>query len=280
MEKQKVRVGFIILILSFLFMSVGYSVLQESFSINGTVNLKSGDTPGEEEEIAYELEVSLSKWQAGRYEYQYNPFTLTYQGTENTTSWNIVFDIPDDATISSCWNVQCVLKDGYLTIHSNSNNSILTPNQTLTNFGFQFSTTMDNYELNTKKVNFYTPTRPNPLEITITDGLNVTHTKGNGWNDGGMYVSQFTLTISNDSEIDLTSWQIEIDKPSIESSIVNFWGCEFVETDDKFIIFGNSETRTIASGSSRNMGLQIKLPTVDSDLEILTFFGKGIVIES
>lgn len=260
-------------------MSIGYSIVEESFSINGTATLNN-NTGGEEEEIAYELDVSLSKWQAGRYEYQYNPFTLTYQGVESTTSWNIVFDVPDDSTLSSCWNVQCVLKDGYLTLHSTSENSFLNPNQTLTNFGFQISTTMENYELNTKKVNFYTATRPNPLEVTFTEGIEVTLTKGNGWNEGNMSVSQFTVTLANNTGVDLTSWQIELVRPTLESTMINQWGCDFVETDDKFIIMGSKDTRRVENGKSVNMGLQIKFPTQNDSLEILRVLGKGIVIES
>ena len=106
-------------------MSIGYSILEESFSISATAGIKVNN---EEEEIPYEMDVSVSKWPSGGYNYQFNPFTLTYQGVESTTSWNIVFDVPDDSTLSSCWNVQCVLKDGYLTLHSTSENSFLNPN--------------------------------------------------------------------------------------------------------------------------------------------------------
>lgn len=278
MTKNKVHLSFIILILIFMTMSVGYSLLKESFSINGSASLKKEQTGGGD--FAYELDVSLSKWSTGNYEYQYNPFTLKYLGDVDTTSWNIVFDVPDDATLSSCWNVICVLKDGYLTLHSNTTNSILKPSQTLTNFGFQMNTSMENYQLNTQKVNFYTETYPNPLEVELTEGITVTKTKGNGWGDGDMFVSQFSLTINNDSGVDLNSWQIEIAKPTNETTISNVWGCEYIEKDDRFILVGSTNSKTIINGGSQNMGLQVKLPTQEDDLEILRVFGRGIVIES
>ena len=278
MSKKKIRISFIILIISFLFMSIGYSIVEESFSIDGTVNLKKDGE--EEEEIAYELTVSLSKWQAGMYEYQYNPFNLTYQGTENTTSWNIVIDVPDDATLSACWNMNCVLENGILTLHSTSENNVIAPGAALTNFGFQMATSMDNYELNIKKVNFYTPARPNPYEREITEGINVTQTGGSGWNDGGMYVKQFNFTVSNDSGVDLNFWQLEIEKESVGSTMVNLWGCNYVETDEKFIITGLTNETGIKDGASRNFGLQVKVSNQDVLLTIIKVFGKGIVLES
>ena len=259
-------------------MSIGYSVLEESFSITATAGIKGKNN--DDVEFPYEMNVSVSKWESGGYNYQFNPFTLTYQGNENVTSWNMVFDIPDDSEIVNCWNMTCVFKNGYLTIHSTSNNSNITPNQTVTNFGFQIVSSMENYELNTVKVNFYTPSHPNPLEQTITEGINVTVTKGSGWNEGGMFVSQFNFKITNTTAIDLTSWQLEILKPTLDSTMSNNWGCEYVEKDNSFIIVGNRDTNLIKSGESIDFGLQIKLPSQNYDLEVLNIFGKGIIIEN
>lgn len=275
MNIKKIKLLFLCFSLTLLLMSVGYSLFEESFAITGEVTLGSS----EEEEIEYELDVQLSKWQSGKYEYQYNPFTLTYTGDEVTSSWHMAIDVPDDATISSCWNLTCKLNDGILNLYSNENNSVIEPNATITSFGFQMATSMENYELNVKKVNFYTATKPNPFEVTVTDGLSVTNTLSSSWTEGGYYVKQYNFTLSNNSGVNLSRWQVEIERPE-GSTLGNTWGISYVEKDDRFIITGNADTAKLNDGSQATFGIEFDLPTNDEfEINVLSVFGKGIVID-
>jgi len=117
MNVKKIKMLFLCFGLTLLLMSVGYSLFEESFSISSEVTLGS---TGDDGKIEYELEVQLSKWQAGKYEYQYNPFTMTYIGEEVTKSWHMIIDVPDDATLSACWNVTCKLENGILNLNPTS----------------------------------------------------------------------------------------------------------------------------------------------------------------
>lgn len=275
MNIKKIKLLFLCFSLTLFLMSVGYSLFEESFAITAEVTLGSS----EEEVIEYDLDVQLSKWQSGKYEYQYNPFSLTYKGDEVTNSWHMAIDVPNDATISSCWNLTCKLENGILNLYSSENNSVIDPNETITSFGFQMSTTMENYELNVKKVNFYTATKPNPFEVTVTDGLSVTNTLSSSWPEGGYYVKQYNFTLSNNSGVNLSRWQIEIERPE-GSTLGNTWGISYVEKDDRFIITGNADTSKLNDGSQATFGIEFDLPTNDEfAVNVLSVFGKGIVID-
>lgn len=258
-------------------MSVGYSLFEESFSISGEVTLGSTGNDGK---IEYELEVQLSKWQSGKYEYQYNPFSMTYIGEEVTKSWHMIIDVPDDATLSSCWNVTCKLENGILNLHSGESNSVVNPNTLVPSFGFQMSTSMANYELNVKNVNFYTATKPNPYEVTVTDGVTATYNLSNSWPDGDYTVRQYNFTVSNNSGIDLSDWQLEIEKTFHSTIIGNTWSISYVERDDKFIVSGAASSPRLKDGSQLTFGIEFKSPSGEEfDINILSLFGKGIVLD-
>lgn len=276
MNIKKIKIIFVCFGLSLLLMSAGYSLIEESFSITGEAVI--GSTSGDDE-IEYELDVQLSKWQAGKYEYQYNPFSVTYIGDEVTKSWHMIIDVPDDASLSACWNATCKLENGILNLYSSESNSVVEPNTIVPSFGFQMATSMGNYELNVKKLSFYTATKPNPFEVTITEGVTANYTESNSWVDNNYYVKQYNFTVSNNSGINLTEWQLEIERPS-GSTLGNTWGINYVEHDDKFIISGISNSVSIKDGSQVSFGIEFKLPTNDEFIvNILTLFGKGIVLD-
>lgn len=286
MNKKKIRVRFFILLLSFLFMSIGYSVLKQTLTIGASAGLivdVVDDPPtGGDPNIEYNVEYSISKWPSGGYNYQFNPFTLSNLSSENVTSWNMVFDIPDDSEIKDCWNMICVFEDGYLTMHSTRDNSSIPGGSNVTNFGFQILTQMDNYELNIVSTNLYTDAYPNPLEVEVQDNITLTHTPGSGWNEGGMYVRQFNFTINNENSFNLTSWEIVLNKPSTDSTMSNNWGCNFIDKGDKFIITGEVNNKGVEAGKSHTFGLQIKLPSLDFEFsnDDFTVIGHAIIIES
>ena len=277
MNMKKIKMLFLCFGLTLLLMSVGYSLFEESFSISGEVTLGSTGNDGK---IEYELEVQLSKWQSGKYEYQYNPFSMTYIGEEVTKSWHMIIDVPDDATLSSCWNVTCKLENGILNLHSGESNSVVNPNTLVPSFGFQMSTSMANYELNVKNVNFYTATKPNPYEVTVTDGVTATYNLSNSWPDGDYTVRQYNFTVSNNSGIDLSDWQLEIEKTFHSTIIGNTWSISYVERDDKFIVSGAASSPRLKDGSQLTFGIEFKSPSGEEfDINILSLFGKGIVLD-
>lgn len=270
-KKKNIKIVFIIFVILLLTMSIGYSALYEKLSLTGTAKLNN-----ESKDNNYDIEYKVTSWQSGKYEYQFNPVTITYKATEDVNTWKIVIDVPDDSTLSACWNVKCKIEDGKLIIRNDNNNAIIKPGGILTNFGFQIATSMENYEFNVEEVNFYTPTNPNPDEQIITDGLSVNYSKSGGWVSGNKFVSQININVNNNTGIDLSYWELVIKRPA-NSKIQTLWGASYVEKEDTIIITGENGIANFFNGSSKSIGLQIELETQNVELETSTLFGKGII---
>lgn len=270
-KKKNIKIVFIIFVILLLTMSIGYSALYEKLSLTGTAKLNT-----EAKDNNYDIEYKVTSWQSGKYEYQFNPVTITYKATEDVNTWKIVIDVPDDSTLSACWNVKCKIEDGKLIIRNDNNNAIIKPGGILTNFGFQIATSMENYEFNVEEVNFYTPTNPNPDEQIITDGLSVNYSKSNGWVSGNKFVSQININVTNNTGIDLSYWELVIKRPA-NSKIQTLWGASYIEKEDTIIITGENGITNFFNGSSKSIGLQIELETQNVELETSTLFGKGII---
>lgn len=270
-KKKNIKIVFIIFVILLLTMSIGYSALYEKLSLTGTAKLNT-----EAKDNNYDIEYKVTSWQSGKYEYQFNPVTITYKATEDVNTWKIVIDVPDDSTLSACWNVKCKIEDGKLIIRNDNNNAVIKPGGILTNFGFQIATSMENYEFNVEEVNFYTPTNPNPDEQIITDGLSVNYSKSGGWVSGNKFVSQININVNNNTGIDLSYWELVIKRPA-NSKIQTLWGASYVEKEDTIIITGENGITNFFNGSSKSIGLQIELETQNVELETSTLFGKGII---
>lgn len=270
-KKKNIKIVFIIFVILLLTMSIGYSALYEKLSLTGTAKLNT-----EAKDNNYDIEYKVTSWQSGKYEYQFNPVIITYKATEDVNTWKIVIDVPDDSTLSACWNVKCKIEDGKLIIRNDNNNAIIKPGGILTNFGFQIATSMENYEFNVEEVNFYTPTNPNPDEQIITDGLSVNYSKSGGWVSGNKFVSQININVNNNTGIDLSYWELVIKRPA-NSKIQTLWGASYVEKEDTIIITGENGITNFFNGSSKSIGLQIELETQNVELETSTLFGKGII---
>lgn len=271
MHKKNIKKTFLIFVIFLFAISIGYSALYEKISLNATASLKTNRANND-----YNLEYKLTSWNSGKYEYQFNPISLTYTGKENVNTWEIIIEVPDDSTISACWNVKCIMQNGKLIIRNERSNATIKPNTTLTNFGFQISTAMANYELNVEDVNFYTPSNPNPNEQIITDNIGVEYSNRGGWQSGEKYVSQIYIDIKNNTNVDFSYWELII-KRLPNSSIKSLWGASFVEKDDTIIITGENGNNSFYSSNSKSIGMQIEVEDANTQLEILKVFGKGIV---
>lgn len=271
MHKKNIKKTFLIFVIFLFAISIGYSALYEKISLNATASLKTNRANND-----YNLEYKLTSWNSGKYEYQFNPISLTYTGKENVNTWEIIIEVPDDSTISACWNVKCIMRNGKLIIRNERSNATIKPNTTLTNFGFQISTAMANYELNVEDINFYTPSNPNPNEQIITDNISVEYSNRGGWQSGEKYVSQIYIDIKNNTNVDFSYWELIIKRPP-NSSIKSLWGASFVEKDDTIIITGENGNNSFYSSNSKSIGMQIEVEDANTQLETLKVFGKGIV---
>ena len=100
MHKKNIKKTFLIFVIFLFAISIGYSSLYEKISLNATASLKTNRANND-----YNLEYKLTSWNSGKYEYQFNPISLTYTGKENVNTWEIIIEVPDDSAISACWNV-------------------------------------------------------------------------------------------------------------------------------------------------------------------------------
>lgn len=270
-KKKNIKLIFAIFIISLLTMSIGYSVLSEKLSLTGTAKLKV-----ESDSNSYDIDYSLTSWAAGKTQYQFNPITLTYNGTEDVTTWDMIIEVPDDSTVEACWNARCKIENGKLIIGNSDNNANIKPNQSITDFGFQIATSMTNYELNVEQANFYTATNPNPNERIITEGIEIEYSKNGGWPSGDKFVSQMYINITNSTEYNFNYWELKIKRPN-NSTIKALWGASYVEKEDTIVITGENNDTNFQSGKTKSIGVQIEVENEAVELETIEIFGKTII---
>lgn len=269
LRKHKIRKLSIIFIFVLLVMSVGYSALQQNLSLSGTATLKKEDKPDN-----YEVNDNPSSWGTDKIVYQFQP-SITYKGTDKTTSWEIIIDIPDDSELVNSWNGIFKIENGNLIISNDQNNKEINPGGTVS-FGFQIKSDMTNYQLNIIEANFYSPVKPDPKEEIFTDGINVRVEGLSGWYNGNKYVSQIYVYVTNNTGVDLSSWEVNLVRP-INSNIVNLWGGSYIEKDDVITLSAASWESVFRNGETKNVGIQIEANDRLNSLEVSNLIGRGII---
>lgn len=232
MKKNKQNKFVIIGILYFLILltiSTAYSFLNEDLSINASASIDITNINND-----YEHSASLQNaWQEGNiYNYQFVS-TLSYLGTEETSSWKIYISVPMDTEIVGCWNAEnCTIEGEVLTINSTQYNSVLSPENNSASYSLQLKTSKANFELEVIGVSFTTSSsNPNtPGEGDNDDNNNDTITKVDyvdailkitgGWANTSTYI----LGVKNNSDsVTISSWTATIAFPQ-GSTVSSLWG--------------------------------------------------------
>ena len=265
MKNKNNKIGVLISVyfITFLFIGTAYSFLNENLELKGKV----GFSPDSLKDYSYSY-ILKSSWNDGTFYYYYFTPTITYKGKDNINSWEANINVPVGTEVTGCYEAsECIVINDILKIKNATWNGTLIPNESFT-FGFQIKTKNNNYIFSIENVNFYKEdiVIENPdMEIEKIDGFETILKLENSWGN----TSQYTLNITNNSNIKLKSWKIEL-AINKNTKVASLWGANYVSKDN-LLLSGLSWNSTIDIGSSiSNIGFQLKNT---SDLTISSFIG-------
>lgn len=143
------KYGFIVFFVLVLIMSTAYSLLQQQIDIFGTARLKTNDI---EEEKNYSgwgiVETELqTTWinQDGKMVYHYN-IIITNTSDANINGWEILMNVPEDASIHASGGGDFSFSEGILTITNAEDENIIPPGGEYKTY-IQLATSDTEYEL-------------------------------------------------------------------------------------------------------------------------------------
>lgn len=247
---------FIIFIASVLLLSVGYSLLSENLLIEGKGNLVITDPEKEDYTVTYTKET----WYSGKHHYNFN-LVLT-NNTEPIYEWVIVVNVPNDTTITNCWNATCEVENGQLKITNLSYNGFVNTNASI-NLGVSLTTNTAQLELNNFEVQQPDEEVEGDKEIA---GLTATLVKGNSWQSGNQYVTQYDLKVKNNSTINIKNWKVKIKLNS--ATVANYWNLQVEIVGDYLYLSNVAYNGNINIGGEAGGGLQLMTPTANHNFVI------------
>jgi len=180
--------------------STGYAAFSQNLSTHGTGTLP-GYTTANSLSMTYTTSSSLS---AGVYTYTIHP-TLTYGGRSTITDWQMKFDLPADFTNLDCVDAVCSSSGQTVSaVNTGSNGTIAAGGQVT--FTVSFQTASANYVLQNIDIS-----GTEALVWHTIRGMNVTRTQGDQTFSGGYYLTPYTITVSNNSGLNLSAWRVQAD---------------------------------------------------------------------
>lgn len=215
----------------------GYALFSQELSINTTTNNPSYT-------ISNNLLFTYTKVLGTQGQQTTFDFvgTVTNQGTEDTASWQVSFDVPADFGSLSCENtVACSDSGSTVTVNSGAGNGAITPGNSVS-FTFAFTSYSTDYTLQNIFVAGTTPAVYQTIPGFTASSTHTTPTKVKG-----RYISTYTFTITNNSGNDVTDWQILApwDSNNLVSSMDN--SVNYVVTATELTILSTSG---VTDGSS------------------------------
>ena len=268
-EKKERRI-FIIKTCIFLtviacFLTVGYSILSQDLSMDAVANIANQSNGGDFTLLTDSS--TVHKWgNSEQYTYQYN-LALSYTGGTTISSWYAKFDVPDDAVLDNSWSSYGEIVDGYLYLYNSDyeyklENNILTPKP-----NFQISTSVDNYEMVLLESRVYASVNDNPNAVIVDSSLvDASFSLGDNYQNGNSYSNQATLTISNNSGVKISYWELKIPVPE-GTTITNIWNCNYVIKGGYLYFYGEG-AYAINNNGSINAGMQFLFPKEVGSLTI------------
>lgn len=258
----------ILFVISITTFSVGYSLLSQNLSVEGTTNLiiQTEDTK-EFKSKNLKLTYEDKNWHSGGTTYYQYDFVLTNIGNETIENWQVVIDFPSNVEHVGGWAANYELKNGKLIITGMEYNLKLNPGNQAT-FGLQLSTT--DSEIKIIKVNLNgeisTEENPgknpgenqedNPIEEPNKD-LAIEIKRNSYWGTKGEYYLQFAITVTNNSDLNINPWKFKLSVPS-DANITNYWNFNYIIADGIMTINPTDSNSNLYAGASTSMGFIIK----------------------
>lgn len=308
MKKNKYNGNIVILIgiyfICFIFISTAYSFFSEKLDLVGITGFSSDVI----KEYNYDY-ILQGKWQHENYHYYQYTINITYTGTEMIDAWQMNVRVPMTTIIDGCFGAaECTLSDTILRItnaHWNGNVS----NESIATTSFIIKTTVSDYELDIISINFYkngtivNPSNPDTgEEDTGNSGDNEESGDQNDPENPGSSIepenpdddsnlisdiyadlsvknywdntTQYDLKITNNSNIDLVSWELKYKVPE-GTKVAGCWGANYVITENILTLTGLSWSQNIAAGTvNESVGFQLTtVATAPVTIELDSFTG-------
>lgn len=275
----------ILFVIALTFISVGYSYLLESFTIEGQGNLVklepefSGD---------YDATYALDTWySSSMFFYNYN-LTIKNLTDRAVNGWTVEIELPDESESVTSWNADITQNGNTFIFKNKSYNATLNPNGELT-FGFQFQSPVTDewlaeyVTINGLRIKIsnlpegYEPPTPTPTPTPTTDpdnpnptptptptptpkppSVEISISQKSSWPSGnGGTVKQYSYTINNISNKSIKSWKFKMSKAA-DATIAGAWNMNYVETDN-YVMFSNGTWNgTIDAGKSLTLEFQLE----------------------
>lgn len=260
-KKQNKKNNVVTLLIAFtvvstIFMANGYSILSEQLFVEATASANREKLNSSAE---YEI---VDHWYGDFRDNYIVRLIITNNQAVETTGWTIAFDIPSDVNSIDCWEASAEISNGRVKYTSLAHNSVILPGESV-EFGIIFSTALTNEYIPTNIVTklFYKEEEEKP-DIEISEDLDVDIDMSGNWGDASTtYYGQYSLTLTNTSDADITSWTVELGDCT-KFKVENMWGADYILTDNSLKLSNVGYNGTIKSGQSVTIGFQLssKIP--------------------
>ena len=250
----------IIFVFISLFFSVGYSFLVQDLTIGGTVSLK--DSTINDSISSDDLKFTYTKggWYSNGYYYYQLDMKLENISVNDIKDWKVTISLPEDSEFIGAWDSSMQIENGKLVISG----GLIEIGETLT-FGVQFNTLTENIVIEEIILN---GTKIIIDDVGGSSGENVVvNTKViNNWQSGDYYY-QYDLTITNNNDYDINSWQFKVVLPP-NATMDSVWGANYINANGVVTLSNLDYNGTIKIGETLTIGGIFKSPTAGISLQV------------
>lgn len=254
MRKKQIRI-IVLSIFSLLIvsLSVGYSLLKEKIIINGKATIIIEET-NNQYIVSYTID---QKWFSNN-KYYYKITINILNNTDKTLEgWRVSISKPENGIIENYYNTNCYINNDKIQFENLVYNSQIFAKKTVS-FGFQISTTQDNYKPENITINDETekpPEEDKPEENNKM--IEITMNKENSWKSNGNYFLQYNIIIKNTGKSNINSWQFDIESPG-KFSIDQIWNAIYEENTNSITLKNSTYNGFIDANNSISFGVIVK----------------------
>lgn len=211
--------------------STAYALFSQQLSIDATAN-SPGYTATQNLSLSYDKTVS----QEGQgYTYRINPMSVKNNGTGTIDSWQVIFDVPADASQLNCTDANCTQDGQTVTVTNTITNGTIDGGNTAT-FSLQFKSSQSSYVL--QNINVSGTLAP---VFEAMPGLTVSANAGSMTQSGPWYDRPYTITVTNDSGNAITGWRIQAPWSTSTNRVVSMPGTvNYIEATSQLTILSKS----------------------------------------
>lgn len=253
---------FVILIIS---ITIGYALLEEKVQITGKANIKIGEDNNLEKYIVtYSIE---NKWFSNGLFYYNIKINIFNNSNETLDGWKVSITVPQNSKLEGYYNVNAIIQNNNIIFENVDYNSQILSNQSIS-FSFIISTTEENYKPGNIIINGSKPNNPElPEEPEGEKKANIEINRMSGWQGEDGYFYQYTIKIINVSNVQINSWQFEIDIEE-DTRIEQAWNTNYNQVGT-IVTFKNSDYNGIISvNDSVSFGIIVKTKQENKELKV------------